>query len=402
MTDACAPDSRRYERWLPLIAAVLAVLGAAFGAAVLPGPTAAIAPALVVGLLAQLAVTAVLPLLTAHPHLGLGAVVIVAVPMYFIDSPWHTLLTEQAVLWVALTLTWFTALVVQGSRTPRQLQISGALVLVYLLAAGTNAAFTGRSVVAATVEAAAPILGGVTVSLARRLRQARRDRVAALARERIALARQARESERQQLAAEIHDTLGHLLTLLVLHANALAVTTADADARQAAEQMSHLGTDGLNELRQLLDLLGAPNQASLAVPTLDELIDEARAAGQVVHLETAGDVAELSPALARTAHQVVREGLTNARKHAPGAEVHVNVTLAEAVEVSVRNGPGAAGSGPGNGLGLQSLRRRVALLGGSCEHLPTADGGYALRASLPIGGTGADEQDGTWTLTHQP
>ncbi|MCI2422449.1 histidine kinase [Saccharopolyspora sp. K220] len=403
MTEACAENRRVVERWLPLIAAALAVLGAAFGAAVLPGPALALAPVLAVGLLVQLAVTVLLSRLDAYPHLGLGAVVVVAVLLLAIDSPWRTLVTEQAVLWIPFTLTWFTSRVVQGARTPRQLQISGAVVLVYLLAVGTNAAFVERSVVAATLGAAAPILGGMTVSLAGRLRQARRDRVAALARERAAVARQARESERQQLAAEIHDTLGHLLTLLVLHANALAVTTADRDARQAAEQMSRLGTDGLTELRQLLDLLGAPSRASLAVPTLDELIGEARAAGQAVHLETAGDVADLSPALARTVHQVVREGLTNARKHASGAEVHVGVTVAEAVEVSVRNGPGAAGSSPGNGLGLESLRRRIALLGGSCEHTPTADGGYALRASLPVGSsTGVDERDNTWTLTHQP
>jgi signal transduction histidine kinase len=98
-----------------------------------------------------------------------------------------------------------------------------------------------------------------------------------------------------------------------------------------------------------------------------------------------GDDPGMAPVLARTVHRAVQEGLTNARRHAPGGAVTVVVTVAEdTVGVVVRNGPGTApGHGPGTGRGLDGVRRRVMLLGGECTHAPTADGGYALRINLP-------------------
>ncbi|MEV0700125.1 histidine kinase [Saccharopolyspora sp. NPDC050389] len=393
MTDVCTGG--RMRRWLPFIAAAFAILGAAFALAVLPGPPAALAPPIAVGLLAQLAATVLVARLPTHRHIGLAAVAVVAGVMQLADSPWRALLVEQGVIWVPLALAWATVLVVEDARTPRQLRISGAILLGYLLVVGVRATLDGDSALAAVLSAAGPVLGGVSVSLARRLRQARRDRVAALARERAAAIREAREQERQKVAAEMHDTLGHVLTLLVLHANALAVTTTEGNARQAAEQMSRLGTEGLAELRQLLDLLGTSGHAP--PPEVAELVDEARAAGQSVQLVLAEEFAAVPQSLARTVRQVVREGLTNARKHAPGAEVLVEIKVADTIDVLVRNGRGEPDPGPGNGIGLAGLRRRVALLGGHCEHAPTGDGGYALRASLPAGGSTPDERDGTWT-----
>lgn len=110
------------------------------------------------------------------------------------------------------------------------------------------------------MNAAVPVLGGVCVSLGVRLRRARRDRVIALARERAAMVREARADERRRLAVEMHDALGHVLTLLVLHANTLVVSAPDAGTRTVGERMSRLGGDALGELRQLLDLLKDPTR----------------------------------------------------------------------------------------------------------------------------------------------
>jgi signal transduction histidine kinase len=150
--------------------------------------------------------------------------------------------------------------------------------------------------------------------------------------------------------------------------------------------MSRLGNEGLAELRSLLDLLGGPRDDAEPPPSLEALVSEARDAGQAVDLVHEGDGSTVPPAVVRAVHGTVREGLTNARTHAPGAEVTVTVTVTEdAVEVVVRNGPAReAGSGPGTGRGLDGVRTRVALLGGSSEHAPTADGGYAVRATLPL------------------
>ncbi len=385
-------------RWLPPFTAVLAVLGALFGLAVLPGPPGSLVPALTVGVVAQLAATAVVHRFRmSAPHLGMAAVTVVAALLFLLGSPWRPLLIAQGVPWVPVMLAWATILAVDNARTPRQLRIAAAFAFLYPLAAGLRQMLDGDgpSALSTLAAAAAPILGGLAIGLAGRLRRARRDRVAALARERAEVARRARDDERQRLAAEIHDSLGHVLTLLVLQANALTVTTTDHHAQDAARRMSRLGTDGLTELRQLLQLLSPPERAT---PAVAALVDDARAAGQDVLLDLTGDVDGLPPVLARILHQVVREGLTNARRHAPGATTKVRVAVGDDVHVVVLNGPGGSDPGPGTGRGLAAVRHNVAVLGGICEHAPTDDGGYALRISLPAGSaedsddTGAGEQ----------
>jgi signal transduction histidine kinase len=338
---------RRLDRRLLVLTIAVAVLGAVFGLAVLPGRSGDLAPALGAGLLAQLAATVVLGRLATRPHLGMAAVALVASALLLADSPWRELLAVEAVPWVPLALAWATVRVVERARSPWQLRLSGLTAVVYI-AVGAWASHDGRhgSVFTAALATAVPILGGICASLAQRLNQARRDRVAALARERAAVAERARADERRRLAVEMHDTLGHVLTLLVLHANVLTVTSADPAARTAGEQMSRLGTEGLGRLRHLLRLLDDPDVPEGPGPTaraaraaaapdpegpggpggapehrLEPLVSAARAAGQSVHLTCEGDLEAMPPVIARAVHRVVQEGLTNARKHAPGARV---------------------------------------------------------------------------------
>ncbi|WHT22963.1 histidine kinase [Crossiella sp. CA-258035] len=394
-------ENSRLVRWLPLVMTLLAVLGAWFGLVVLPGPPGSRAVPIALGLAAQLAATAVVSRFRTSPHLAMAAVTVVATSLLLLDSPWRPLLIAQGVPWVPVSLTWATVLTVEHARTPGQLRIAAAFAFGYPLAAVVHTVLDGAgpSVLNLLANTATPILGGVAVSLAARLQRARRDRVAALARDRAEVARRAREQERQRVATEIHDSLGHVLTLLVLHANALTVTTTEAPARAAAERMSRLGTEGLAELRKLLDLLSPPEPAT---PTPHTLVAEARAAGQDVRLDLTGDLDRLPLALARTVDQVVREGLTNTRRHAPGAPTQVRITVGDTVDVLVRNGPGGADPGPGSGRGLAGLSRSVAVLGGTCEHESTSDGGYALRVSLPVGGAAKrDERDLTGTVDQQ-
>ena len=392
MTDFRAEWPTKTPRWLPWTATGLALLGAALALAVLDTPMPVLVPAVLLGLVAQLTATALLARLTAHPHLGLLLVVVVSALLQLTASPWQELTTSQAVLWIPFVLSWAPVQVLEIARTPRQIHLSAAILLGYWATVGGGAALVGQPVVGTLINAAAPTLGGVTVLFARRLAQARRDRVAAVERERAAEMREAREQERQLLAAEVHDTLGHVLTLLVLHANALGVTTTDPEVKRAAEQMSGLGSDGLIELRHLLELLGSSDHAP--PPTVDELVDQAGAAGQTVRLDSDGGA--LPPTAERTVRQVVREGLTNARKHSPDAEVLVRISSGNPVEVLVANGPSARTPSPAAGFGLRGLHRRIALLGGECTHAPTDDGGYALRATLPAGGT-QEERTGQWT-----
>ncbi|MCO5974107.1 sensor histidine kinase [Actinoallomurus soli] len=405
---------RRRDRFVTVLTAIVAVAGALFGLAVLPHPFAALAPAMLAGLATQLVATAVLAGSGSRPHVGMAAVVLVAASLVVVASPWRLLVAAQGVPWVPLALAWATVRVVERARAPWQYQLSAVLVCGYVVAVAAQAASGGGSPFTAALSAAVPVLGGVCVSLRGRLRRARRDRVAALVQERAAIAREARADERRRLAVEVHDALGHVLTLLVLHANALAGGTADARTRSAAERMSRLGADGLTELRRLLDLLTDPGAAAVAghavraahTPPqepqlrtmLDALVEDARAAGQVVDLAWTGEDGEVPPVAARAVHRVVQEGLTNVRRHAPGAAADVAVAVtANAVDVTVRNGPAPVTpvtASPNTGRGLDGVRRRVTLLGGRCEHGPATGGGYTLRACLPLdGGPAAEGQD---------
>lgn len=216
-----------------------------------------------------------------------------------------------------------------------------------------------------------------------------------------------RRTEREAIAREMHDVLAHRISLLSVHAGALVYRArqaaagagprlSDAEIRDSADIIRGNAHRALDELREVLhvprgDARESPDTAIGAPqPTLADiaaLVEEARTAGQYVdyRAETAEDVPR--PQLQRTAYRVVQEGLTNARKHAPGARLTVRVTgrpghgltveLANPLPVGV-----TASEIPGAGAGLTGLRERVELDGGTLHH-GSADGAFTLCARLP-------------------
>jgi signal transduction histidine kinase len=208
----------------------------------------------------------------------------------------------------------------------------------------------------------------------------------------------ARLDERARIAREMHDVLAHRLSLLSLHAGALEFrpdAPADEVAR-AAGVIRDSAHNALGELREVIGLLRRePEQAQLEPPqpTLSELgrlLAESQAAGMRVQAEVKVDAVEDVPVtLGRNAYRIVQEGLTNARKHAPGARVAVRVSggPGDGIAVEVLNplpvGTVAATLVPGTGMGLVGLSERAGLAGGRLESGTTGDGGFALRAWLP-------------------
>jgi signal transduction histidine kinase len=208
----------------------------------------------------------------------------------------------------------------------------------------------------------------------------------------------AREAERRRIAREMHDVLAHRLSLLSIHAGALEFRpdAPAAEVAAAAAVIRASATAALTELREVLTVLRedtagtAPPQPALA--QLPALLQESRAAEMTLRAHIDVPEAEFLPAaLGRTAYRVVQEGLTNARKHAPGAAVDVTVCghgrRGLTVEV-ISHPPGAAAGGcrrapGGGGAGLTGLADRLALVGGELEHGPTADGDFVLRATVP-------------------
>jgi signal transduction histidine kinase len=225
--------------------------------------------------------------------------------------------------------------------------------------------------------------------------RALRGRAERAERERHLLAEQARADERARIAGEMHDVVTHRVSLMVLQAGALSITATDQATKKAAEELRAAGCQALDELRDLVGILRRePEDAADQTPSvsgLPTLISESAAVGTPTELVEDGDRSLASPVVGRTAYRMVREGLTNARKHAPGSRVLVQVSYGESeVRVTVTNtppaGPPTAAAGlakSGSGLGLEHLRQRIELVHGALEARPTPDGGFRLEARLP-------------------
>jgi signal transduction histidine kinase len=230
----------------------------------------------------------------------------------------------------------------------------------------------------------------------RYMMQALTERAERAERERDLLAEQARAEERARLAGEMHDVVTHRVSLMVLQAGALGITATDEPTRAAAEQLRAAGCQALDELRDLVGILRTAPEGDEApsTPAFRALIEESTAVGTPAELVEEGDPALASPVVGRTAYRIVREALTNVRKHAPGARVLVQVSYDETqVRVRVRNSPAASRAATdlaatelaatGSGLGIAGLRQRIELVSGSLRAGPSLDGGFCLEAVLP-------------------
>lgn len=197
--------------------------------------------------------------------------------------------------------------------------------------------------------------------------------------ERDARVRQARVTERSRIAREMHDVLAHRITQVSMHAGALAFRD-DLDAahlRSGLGEIQGQANAALHELRGVLGVLredGSGEPEAAPQPTYDDiarLVAEAQRSGMNVQLTDSLDHGgEVPDAVARTAYRIIQEGLTNARKHAPGALVTVRLSgdRERGVDVLVRNPLGFATATPGAGLGLVGLRERAELAGGHLDH----------------------------------
>jgi signal transduction histidine kinase len=199
----------------------------------------------------------------------------------------------------------------------------------------------------------------------------------------------ARAAERTRIAREMHDVLAHKVSLIAVHAGALELT-ADGAARESAGLIRVTAREALQELRYVLGVLRESTSEGPA-GDVGDLVRAATDAGQRVELHD--EIGPLPTPTARVVHRVVQEGLTNARKHAPGAAVTVTVHRGQTrtaasedltVRVTVDNGPPAAAvlDLPGSGSGLVGLAERVHLVGGILHSGPTSDG-WRLAADVP-------------------
>ncbi|NUR71028.1 MAG: sensor histidine kinase [Hamadaea sp.] len=212
-----------------------------------------------------------------------------------------------------------------------------------------------------------------------------------LERERQLVAEEARLRERTRIARDMHDSLGHELSLIALRAGALELDShLSEDHRTAAADVRVAAADATERLREIIGVLAGDAGPEVAptephVPDLVELVRRTRDSGMAVSLS--GSAADDLPAMGRlSAYRIVQEALTNAAKHAPGAAVTVDVRrVGDRVTVTVRNGPGGPATVEPGGRGLVGMTERARLAGGTLRAGPI-DGGFELVAELPVDG----------------
>ncbi|GGY51755.1 sensor histidine kinase [Streptomyces djakartensis] len=202
----------------------------------------------------------------------------------------------------------------------------------------------------------------------------------------------ARLRERARIAQDMHDSLGHELSLIALRAGALQVAPGlDDRHRAAAADLRAAAADATDRLRRVIGILreddDEPPPLSPADETLEQLVARAAESGLAVRWEPTGHGPAAQPGglAERLLHRVVREALTNAARHAPGASVVVTATnQGEGTTVTITNGPAAEEvcRPCGGGTGLLGLRAAVTGTGGTFESGPHEEG-FRVRAYVP-------------------
>lgn len=242
--------------------------------------------------------------------------------------------------------------------------------------------------------AVASLAWGMYIGSRRELLWTLRDKVQRVAAEQDLRVAQGRSNERARIAREMHDVLAHRISLITLHAGALAYRDdlSTKEIRETAELIQTKSHEALHDLRHVLGVLrsdhpDAPERPQPTFCDLGALILEAEQSGMSIAFHDGVRDAEAMPEqIGRTTYRIVQEGLTNARRHAPGTTVLISVTGSpdDGLDIRIRNparSTGPAGT-PGGGLGLIGLEERAALTGGRV-YADRRGGTFQLHGWLP-------------------
>ncbi|WP_141581145.1 sensor histidine kinase [Actinomadura sp. WMMA1423] len=372
------------------------------------------------------AVAATLPLVWRRENLrAVAAVVLSAVAA--------SLLTGQLLL-VTTSFAALYTLYALGRGLPRQ--STGVLAVGSVAALGVVYLATGTLDDVPWPAAIVAVLAAIGLGDARRVvESAGRTEAEAAERTNETLTRltavqreQAVMRERARIARELHDVVAHSVSMIAVQAETAPYTmeSLSPEARAGYTEIAKTAREALVEMRRLLSVLRAdaapePEAANSPQPRLDrlpDLIEQHRGAGGHVDLAVHGDPRALSTTVELSAYRIVQEALTNARRHAPGAGVRVDLTfLPDRLAVRVQDngasaatqvlnrpnpGPRTAGadpagptsadagrtrletSGPGGGHGLVGMRERATMLGGRFSAGPATQGGFLVEAELPV------------------
>ncbi|WP_277207648.1 sensor histidine kinase [Isoptericola croceus] len=262
---------------------------------------------------------------------------------------------------------------------------------------GSVATQLWTGLLSAVLSYVAATLVGAYVGTRRELETQLRGRVEQAEREREALAAQAILEERGRMARELHDVAAHHLSGIVVQA-AAAERLVDTDPARARESMRWIRTQGretLDDLRLVVGILrsgdGHDSPADAPQPTLDDLpglLDLAWSVGTVVRHDVRGEAWDLPSNTQRTVYRVVQEALANARRHAAGKPVDLQLDYRrDELAVTVRNpAAGRAARPAARGHGIIGMSERAAVVGGTLTAGPVSGNAWRVRLTVPRGG----------------
>ncbi|MFD5403482.1 sensor histidine kinase [Streptomyces griseorubiginosus] len=193
--------------------------------------------------------------------------------------------------------------------------------------------------------------------------------------------------ERTRIARELHDSIGHALTVAVVQAGAARAAGDPAFTERALDAIEETGRAALEDLERVLGVLRESGEPVSGRPTLaesDRLLESARASGAKVDAEFSGPLDTVPGPVSREGYRILQESLTNVLRHAGAVPVRVRVEVSqETLALEVRNPAPAGVPGPGRGSGLRGIRERAALLGGRA-HTGPDQGDWQVHAELPL------------------
>lgn len=355
------------------------------------------------GLAIQLIATAVV----AHWRAAVvpaWALAAVTATLAFAPIGWQRAFEAQVTVWVPIMAAYAAARLVGGARRRGDV-ISGAIALATWLVIMIG---SGPPNLLATMGSAAPLLAGLSFALWQRLRDARRDRLAQMAREREMAERERIAAERSQMAADLHDLVTHEIVRVVFQARRLGGGGHGSDVQRAADEIAGTAAEALSQMRDFLRSVRededryAPTEdatAEDAGQNLADLVAEHHAMGQRVRLRRNAEPGlRLTGTVSRCIFRAAQEGLVNAAKHAPDSEVvitwHTRESSHELIVVNALSPqPGDSGlAGTGSGTGLRGIASRERLLGGTMI-VGEQDGEFRLQVTIPAGESIATEQN---------
>jgi signal transduction histidine kinase len=374
-------DEGRLRSWGPTFALELAFPVAALAAALLTFATTDISPGLVAAL-----VVALIPwaLVASEVRVGPWAMIVtgICVPGLVVaiyEAPGASFLALLGSAWVA------------ASGESRAAEVVGVVISALVIPAVIASENWSEDREAFYFFATGGFITWCFGVMLRRERQL----VAALTEAQGRLHEAAVAAERQRIARDVHDVVGHSLTVMLLNvAGARRVLAGDPDtAADALDRAEQAGRDSIQSVRAIVGLLGSPDDSGPEPPRpgagdIADLVETAADAGLPVRAEVVGDLDAVDPYAGLAAYRLVQEALSNVDHHAPGSDVVVRAARDDdRLAVSVRNGPPrrppARDHRDRGGTGIDGMRQRLGALGGSVTAGPDGDG-WVVEGSIPL------------------